>query len=176
MIVIMQSISQQLRKRRQELGLSQAEVARRAGTSPATISRYENEWDRFEVYTLQKLASALECRLGVSLLPLSEPTPRPPAQEVVRKLDRLFWDVELTVDLLDDYTTWVVGRVLEYGALEDVHLVIGYLGRESFLQTVSNVRFSSRRTEIFWEQILQREGMECTKTSCQNTATDSWRR
>ncbi|MFW6044304.1 MAG: helix-turn-helix domain-containing protein [Planctomycetota bacterium] len=172
----MESISQQLRRRREELGLSQAEVARRAGTSPATISRYESGWDRFEVYTLQKLASALECRLGVNLTPLSEAEPKPRAQAVVEKLERLFWDVELTVDHLDEYASWVVGRVLEYGAMEDVHLLMSYLGRDVFLRTVSNVRFSSRRTKIFWEHILHREGIECTKKSCQSTVIDSWKR
>ncbi len=171
----MQSISQKLRKRREELGLSQADVARRAGTSTATISRYESGWDRFEVYTLQKLASALECRLGVSLLPLTESTSKPQAEEVLRQLERLFWDVQLSVDHLDEYPTWVVGRVLEYGAMEDVHLLVRHLGRDNFLQTVSNVRFSTRRAEHFWEQILHREGMECTRKSCRNTAINSWK-
>jgi len=71
------TISQQLRRRRKALGLSLSEVARRADTSPATLSRYENGWTRFETYTLRKLAAALESTLRVefvSLLPSSART------------------------------------------------------------------------------------------------------
>lgn len=170
----MASISEQLRQRRKELGLSLSDVARRAGTSPATISRYESGWDRFEVYTLQKLASSLACRLEISLEPLEEPASTPSAETVVERLSRLFWDKELTVSDLAEYPSWVVGRVLEYGALDDVRLLIRFIGREEFLHTVCEVRFSSRRTECFWKRILEREGIECTKKFSRNTATGSW--
>ena len=48
------TISRQLRDRRQQLGLSLTQLARRADTSAPTLSRYENGWSRFEVATLQK--------------------------------------------------------------------------------------------------------------------------
>jgi transcriptional regulator with XRE-family HTH domain len=170
----MQPISEQLRQRRKEVGLTLAEVARRAGTSAATISRYESGWDRFEVYTLQKLASALACRLEISLEPLERGAPKPSPEALVERLSRLFWDKELTVCDLEQYPAWVVGRVLEYGALEDVHLLMEFMGRKEFLQTICEVRFSSPRTENFWKRILEREGFECTKKFSRNTATGSW--
>jgi len=57
------TVSAQLRRRRQERGVSLGRLARRANTSVATLSRCENGWTRFELQTLEKLAAALDCRL-----------------------------------------------------------------------------------------------------------------
>ena len=50
-------------KHRAELGISQAELARRVGTSHSAISRIESGRHRTSVETLQRLAHALGLRL-----------------------------------------------------------------------------------------------------------------
>jgi transcriptional regulator with XRE-family HTH domain len=166
-------ISRQLGARRKELGLSLAQVARRVNTSPATLSRYENGWTRFEVYTLRKLATALDCRLVVRLDPKMRRRSRPQRSDVVEKLRRLFWDQDLTVRHLEENPIWVVERVLEYGNLEDVHHLVRYMGRDTFLHHVSGARFSSNRSRVFWQQILTREGMTCTRKYSREEAATS---
>jgi DNA-binding XRE family transcriptional regulator len=53
------SIGEQLAELRLKAGLTQAEVARRVGTTASAISRYESaEYDRYEYSTLKKIAAA----------------------------------------------------------------------------------------------------------------------
>ena len=58
-------------------GLSQAELARRAGTSQATISAYESGAKQPSVATFSRLLAAAGARLTVERAPrhLSEPAP-----------------------------------------------------------------------------------------------------
>lgn len=155
--------------------MSLSQLARRADTSAATLSRYEKGWSRFEVYTLRKLATALGCRLVVKLEPQEEPSKRVKASEAVERLGRLFWDQELTARHLKEYPLWVVGRVLEYGDLEDVRMLIRVMGRETFLAQVCEARFESEKTRVFWQNILEREGMACTNESFRREAASFWR-
>lgn len=168
-------ISRQLRSRRRELGLSLAEVARRADTSAPTVSRYERGWDRFEVATLRKLATALGCELVIQLAPRADPIPRCSEAEVVERLRRLFWDQLLVVDHLRDHALWVAERVLELGALEDVRMLIGLWGRDRFLELVAEARFTSERTRVFWQLMLAKEGRSCTRRYSRREAASSWR-
>jgi transcriptional regulator with XRE-family HTH domain len=165
------AISEQLRKRRTALGLSLSEVARRAGTSAAAISRYEKKWTRFEVYTLSKLATALDCDLEIALRPRqASQTPAVSRQRVVERLQRLFWDHELARSDLENHPLWVVERVLEYGTLEDVDLLRETLGRKAFLKSIAASSRLSPRTRNFWNQMLAMEGMKCTKKYSRDTA------
>jgi transcriptional regulator with XRE-family HTH domain len=167
-------ISSQIGARRRELGLSLTQLARRADTSPATLSRYENGWSRFEVSTLRKLATALGCDLVVKLEPKSRLANPPTGSETVDKLQRLFWDQDLDVSHLEESPLWVVERVLEYGNLDDVHVLVGLMGREGFLRHVSEARFSSDRTRVFWQQMLSKEGLTCTRKFSREEAAKSW--
>ena len=168
------SISVKLKKRRLEIGLSLNQVARRANTSPSTLSRYENGWQRFELYTLRKLATALECRLEIDLEPIDVPVSKVRNADGIRDLRRLFWDRAFTDQDLDDYPVWVLERVLEYGSLKDVRFLQTWMGRRRFLESVATIRFKSRKTERFWTQILEREGVSCTKRSSREGARPSW--
>ncbi len=165
------AISEQLRKRRTALGLSLSEVARRAGTSAAAISRYEKKWTRFEVYTLRKLATALDCDLQIALQPRQAckiaAVLKPRA---VKRLKRLFWDHELTDDDLVNHPLWVVERVLEYGNLEDVALLREVMGRGAFLENIASSSRLSPRTRNFWNLMLEMEGVKCTKRYSRDTA------
>ena len=176
MIIIMgpYNISKRLKQRRLEKGLSLSQLARRANTSVAALSRYENGWQRFELYTLRKLATALGCRLRVELEPIQEASPRVRRASGIRRLQRLFWDHRLRNRDLDDYPLWVLERVLEYGSLEDVRFLTAEMGRKRFLQSVADVRFNSARTENFWRLILQKEGVSCTKKFSRKEARPCW--
>ena len=176
MIVETSGISQALKRRRQQLGLSLARLAGRVRTSAATISRYENGWHRFEVYTLQKLASALGCRLVIGLEPLSPEIAKPGREVVVRRIRRLFWDKPLQVADLREHPQWVVRRVLELGSLADVQALVGLLGKGAFLQQVACLRFYSDKTTRFWAAMLAQEGVKCRKKSSPKAARISWLR
>jgi transcriptional regulator with XRE-family HTH domain len=168
-------ISQQIGARRKRLGLSLSHLARRVNTSPATLSRYENGWSRFEVSTLRKLATALDCDLVVELRPRPRWVEQPTAENVVRQIGRLFWDQDLMAEHLGKHPLWVVERVLEYGNLGDVRILAAFWGRDALLALVREARFSSDRTRAFWRQVLEREGMACTKKFSREEAASSWR-
>ena len=168
-------ISAALRSRRKRAGLSLTQVARRAGTSAATVSRYENGWDRFEVYTLRKLAAALGCRLETRLCPVRQPARRKPAAKAVAaRLKRLFWDHPLQATDLDACPKWVTERVLEYGGLEDIRALIGFMGHPRFLDQVRQANWSSPRTRAFWTAILELENLPCTKERFRDQAANCW--
>ena len=168
------SVSDQLKRRRQEAGLSLSELAGRVGTSAATLSRYEHGWTRFETNTLRKLATALGCELRIELV--SRPTPVPTGvskAKAVKQLTRLFWDHHLVPLDFDHYPVWVTERVLEYGTLQDVRTLRTVLGNDRFLTTVARATRVSPRTASFWQHLLKQEGIPCTKKSYRNTAWHS---
>ena len=169
-----ETVSAQLRRRRAELGLSLSEVARRAGTSSATLSRYEHGWTRFETYTLRKLAVALGCELRIDFHPKATPDPasvEPSAAHALLK--RLFWDHSLVEEDLETYPVWVVERVLDYGTLDDVRVLRACMGKDAFLHAVVKAHRVSPRTRSFWCHILEMEGMPCTREYFRNTAWNS---
>ena len=168
-------ISRQIGARRKRLGLSLSQLARRANTSPATLSRYENGWSRFEVSTLRKLATALDCDLVVKLQPRPRWVEQPTAEHVVQQIGRLFWDQVLTTSHLEEHPLWAVERVLEYGNLGDIRILTAFFGREALLRLVGEARFSTDRTRVFWQQMLEREGVECTRRFSREEAASSWR-
>ncbi len=168
-------ISHQIRERRHHLGLSLTQLARRADTSAPTLSRYENGWSRFEVATLQKLATALGCELIIRLEPKETQRNQPTQMEVVERLDRLFWDTRLEASHLVENTLWVVERVLEFGNLDDVRMLIAHLGRDEFFGLVGGARLESARTRAFWQQMLDKEGVTCTRKFSREEAASSWR-
>jgi transcriptional regulator with XRE-family HTH domain len=168
-------LSRQIGARRNRLGLSLSQLARRADTSPATLSRYENGWSRFEVSTLRKLATALDCDLVVKLQPRPRWVEQPTVEHVTQQIGRLFWDQDLTANHLEENPLWVVERVLEYGNLGDIRILTAFFGREALLRLVGEARFSSDRTRVFWQQMLEREGVECTRRFSRQEAASSWR-
>ena len=165
-----ETVSEQLRRQRCALGLSLSDVARRAGTSAATLSRYEHGWTRFEIYTLRKLATALGCEFSIRLTPKKvSPPVRKNAFAGLARLKRLFWDHPLAENDFETYPVWAVERVLEYGALEDVHALQQLLGKARFLHIVAKAERLSPRTRNFWRQILAMEGVSCTRRFSRNT-------
>lgn len=60
-------IGMKIRKVRRELGLSQAALARKSGTTKHYISRIENERSGIELMTLKKLVEALGKKLQINI-------------------------------------------------------------------------------------------------------------
>ena len=140
------------------------------------MSRYENGWSRFEVATLQKLATALGCELIIRLEPKetqhdrTDRRPRSSSGSIV-----FFWDTRLEASHLVENTLWVIERVLEFGNLDDVRILIAHLGRDEFFRLVGGARLESARTRAFWQQMLEKEGMACTRKFSREEAASSWR-
>jgi transcriptional regulator with XRE-family HTH domain len=64
------SIGEQIAKMRILARLTQAQVAKRIGTTASAISRYENaEYDRYELRTLRKIAEACGGTLQLIMKP-----------------------------------------------------------------------------------------------------------
>jgi len=169
-----ENISAELRRMRKRRGFSFSELARRAGTSAPTISRYEHGWNRFELYTLNKLADALGCKLSVKFIPFKHDKPMVDINRFVRRVKRLFWDRPLSPQDLVDYPCWIVQRILEYGNLEDLHLLANVIGRENLLNNVARIHFGSKHTRSLWGKLLQREGVKCTRKFSRKEAGNYW--
>jgi transcriptional regulator with XRE-family HTH domain len=169
-------MSSSIRERRLQLGLTLSQLARRVRTSAATISRYESGWHRFELFTLQKLASALGCRLRVQLEPINRSVSTMASEAPTDRIQRLFWDKPLEDADFTHYPRWVIQRVLDLGSLMDVRVLIGRMGKDKFLQEVGAIRFSSDKAQAFWRMMLEFEGIKCTRESSRRAARISWRR
>jgi DNA-binding XRE family transcriptional regulator len=62
------SVGEQLLRLRLEAGMTQAQVAKKVGTTASAISRYENaEYDRYELQTLRKIVEACGGILHISM-------------------------------------------------------------------------------------------------------------
>lgn len=62
------SIGEQLLQLRLKARLTQAQVAKKVGTTASAISRYENaEYDRYEIQTLRKIVEACGGKLSISM-------------------------------------------------------------------------------------------------------------
>jgi len=170
-----ESISEQLRLLRKRAGLSVSRLARRAGTSAPTVSRYEGGWSRFEVYTLRKLARALGYRLRVTFEPMPGADRAVYSRKaLVQRIKRLFWDRPLRETDLDRYRSWVVKRVLEYGALEDIRTLGEVLGQAELLACAARISFDSRETAALWRQLAELEEIPCTSGFSREEAASFW--
>jgi ribosome-binding protein aMBF1 (putative translation factor) len=65
-------LGEAVRLRREELGITQAELARRAGLQQPAIARFEGGGTMPTIPMLERLADALRMRLSVELRHLSE--------------------------------------------------------------------------------------------------------
>ena len=167
-------ISTLIRRWRAKRGLSLSQMAGRAGTSPSALSRYEKGWQRFEIYSLRKIASALNCRLYIDFIPSDEPKGSYSKKYRWNRLKRLFWDKKLIKSDLSAYPEWAVKRILEYGDMNDIKFMIDFFSREKFLDLVSRIKFSSKKARVFWQNILEKENNPCMKKPLQNRENKYW--
>jgi HTH-type transcriptional regulator/antitoxin HipB len=65
-------LGEAVRHRREELGITQAELAERAGLQQPAVARFESGGTMPTIPMLERLAAALLLRLNVEFLPLRE--------------------------------------------------------------------------------------------------------
>ncbi len=150
----------QIRRLRLSRGLSLAALARRAGTSAPALHRYESGWDRFEVATLRKIASALEARLDIRLTVEEGDPPEgvPKPASLVKLLSPLFWDKLLTPSDLSVFPEWVVRRVLMYGDLRQARAARAFFGSDMLKKALA-MRAVDPRTRNFWTILRREDGL-----------------
>ena len=149
-------IGLRIRHLRLDRGWSLAELARRAGTSAPSLHRYESGWDRFEVATLRKIATALDARLEIRIEPMSvraQPG-KPQRREVKRLIDPLIWDRDISAQDLDQYPRWIIMRVLMWGNMEQARMVRRYYGDNAIREAIK-ARGMDGRTRSFWRTVLK---------------------
>jgi transcriptional regulator with XRE-family HTH domain len=69
-------IAEQVVARRQDLGLSQQELAELVGTTQSAIARLESGGRPPRIDTLLRIANALDCELDIELRPRTNPKER----------------------------------------------------------------------------------------------------
>jgi transcriptional regulator with XRE-family HTH domain len=148
-------IGRQIRQLRRSFGWSLAILAKRAGTSATALHRYETGWDRFEIATLRRIASALDAQLEIRLVKKKNKpqTGKIKPDTLVKLLSPLFWDRGLTRDDLHEYPLWVANRAMMFGNLNQVRVARDFFGDDVFKKAV-NMRGVDERTRNYWNLIL----------------------
>lgn len=147
-------IGLQIRQLRQRRGMTLRQLADRAGTSASALHRYEAGWDRFEVATLRRIATALGAHLDVRLIAGELPeTEKPDATSLVDKIGPLFWDKRLTDDDLQSFPLWVLGRVLAFGNADQVRSARSHFG-DALIRDAVRQRGTDARTRTYWNLML----------------------
>lgn len=102
-------VAAKIRQLRREAGLTQAELARRAGTSQATISAYEVGTKVPSLSTLERLAKAGGAGLVLDLLSPSPPCPGSLAEAAAHIADTAAkdGDTNYAIRVCADFLTWV---------------------------------------------------------------------
>ena len=147
-----QPIGTRIRSLRTARGWSLAELAKRAGTSAPTLHRYESGWDRFELATLRKIASALGVRLEVKLVEEAGITSAP--ADLRELLSPLFWDRKLRPTDFEKYPDWVLERVLMFGNRDQVIAARRFYGDEAVIRAAGR-RGVDPKTRNFWNVVLE---------------------
>ena len=147
-------IGLEIRRLRQARGWTLAELSGRAGTSAPTLHRYENGWDQFRVETLRKIAAALGASLEVRFVDSASSTTSIGARALVRRLAPLFWDAQLSVELLDAHPDWVIGRVLTFGEPAQVAAAHQFFGDDAIRRAIRR-RDVDARTRNYWNVLLK---------------------
>jgi transcriptional regulator with XRE-family HTH domain len=148
-------IGSQIRKLRKIRGLTLQELSHRAGTSAPTLHRYENGWDRFEIATLRRIANALGAHLEVRLVAddSRQVVVRPDRRNMLKLLTPLFWDKPLSAADLAEHASWVIGRVVMYGNLDQMLATRRYYGDDLIRDAIVQRGIDSR-TRGYWEIML----------------------
>jgi len=152
-------IGHQIRQLRKVKGWSLARLADEAGTSAPSLHRYENGWDRFEVATLRRIATALDAHLEVTLVPKASHggTPPPSDGELLKLISPLFWDHDLDVDHFRSNPTWVINRVLMQGDMTQARAVRCYFGNNAIREAIHS-RGVDGKTRTYWLTVIKEGG------------------
>ncbi|MCE2423884.1 MAG: helix-turn-helix transcriptional regulator [Pseudomonadales bacterium] len=134
------------------------QLADKVGTSASALHRYEAGWDRFEVATLRRIATALGAQLEVRLLAPEPPMlEKPDARSLVRQIGPLFWDKRLTVEDLASHPEWVLTRVLMFGNGDQARAARSFFGNDPIRDAIGR-RGVDPRTRAYWKLLLGDDG------------------
>jgi len=77
----------------------------------------------------------------------------------------LFWDVDLNKTDLEKNAEFVIGRVLDFGDLEDFMVIRKIYGLKKIKRAAFKHVFESPRSANFWELILKLspQSLSCTR-------------
>ncbi len=103
--------------------------------------------------TLRRIAAALGASLEVRLVDRASPTTPISARALVKRLAPLFWDAQLSVELLDAHPDWVVGRVLTFGQPAQVAAARQFFGDDAIRRAIRR-RDVDARTRNYWNLLL----------------------
>lgn len=130
------------------------QLADKAGTSASALHRYETGWDRFEVATLRRIATALGAHLDVRLVAGQPGTvKKPSAKSLVSQIGPLFWDKRLTTRDLNAYPLWVLSRVLMFGNADQARAARSFFGDGPIRDAIGQ-RGMDARTRAYWKLLL----------------------
>jgi transcriptional regulator with XRE-family HTH domain len=148
-------IGTQIRRLRKQRGLTLTELAERVGTSAPAVHRYESGWDRYQLPTLKKIATALGVTLEMRLVEVHgcETGPEHTEDDLVRLISPSFWDKKLEASDLEEYPEWVLSRVLMFGMTDQVSALRCFFGDDAIRGVIKN-RSIDARTRNYWELIL----------------------
>ncbi len=92
----------------------------------------------------------------------------------IKRLKRLFWNQEFNKKHIRNYPEWTVKHILEYGDIQDIKILVHLMTKKKFLKVVSKIEFASEKTSNFWQKILERENISCTKKSFRKKVKHCW--
>lgn len=131
------------------------QLADRVGTSVSALHRYESGWDRFEVATLRRIATALGAHLDIRLVARESPEPaKPDAKSLVDMIRPLFWDKRLTAEDPVSFPLWVLSRVLAFGNADQVRAARSFFG-DALIRDAIHQRNVDARTRAYWKLVLE---------------------
>lgn len=93
------------------------------------------------------------------------------SKECISKMStHLFWDVDINKVDMDKYPAYVIQRVLEYGRLEDWHLIRSYYGLDKIVSVCKSLRSLDPRALAYICCISQtsKEEYRCYHESLRN--------
>lgn len=159
------NLSKTLKSLRKEQALTLEDVAKRAGTSVAAIHRYEHNWHRFELQTLEKLANALEADIQIKVKRRKRKK-RISIEEAHSIFKPLFWDVTLKKSQLHSHLDWLTIRVLEFGTLRQVRVLLQLFEEDKIAESFfRQIRKFSPRTLSAWQSYFESRSHTCTSKS-----------
>ncbi len=87
----------------------------------------------------------------------------------------LFWDVELSRLDVEKHKKFIIERVLESGATEDVGSLLKLYSREDIIEVVRHSRRVSKKTAYFWKSYFNiKEPILCIQRQSLNLPVRHW--
>ncbi len=88
--------------------------------------------------------------------------------------DHLFWDVDKSQFDLDLHKQWLVGRVLEYGLMQDWLLLKGELGVQGIAEIAKDIKQLDRVSLIFIATLSEQPIEEFAAYSKPKSSGSNW--